>query len=278
MHPDATFTLAINHLSDRRIQEIVSPRRKSIKSYASSSSFKTSTDVQDLPSRLDWREKGVITEVYHDEVGMIVTAVVSTELVETLHAIETGKLIAGSISQVYDCCQQPVDAFDCIKNMSGICRKVDYPKELGKCQPNTCTPFATFDTIKRMGKPDENVMLEWIQDSTLWAEMNVQGKGFVTYSGGIYDEPSCAQHDLNDVVQIVGYGSEEGKPYWICRNYWGSNWGEKGYFRIVRGKNMCGIADLIIQVANTKKSVATQQSPLLFILFVAAIIPMIINH
>ena len=52
-----------------------------------------------------------------------------------------------------------------------------------------------------MKKPDENLMLEWIQDSTLWAEMNVQGKGFVTYSGGIYDEPSCSERDLNDVVR-----------------------------------------------------------------------------
>jgi hypothetical protein len=66
-----------------------------------------------------------------------------TELVETLYAIETDNLIEGSIPQVFDCCPQPIDAFDCIKNLSGICRKNDYPDVLGTCDPNKCTPFTT---------------------------------------------------------------------------------------------------------------------------------------
>ncbi|CAF1576261.1 unnamed protein product [Adineta steineri] len=258
-NPHATYTLAINHFSDRRIQELVSSRKNTLKSYTSSS-FKSSREVNNLPESLDWRDKGVITEVYHGEVGVIVTAVVSTELVESLHAIKTGELIEGSIPQVYDCCRQPIDAFDCIKNMSGICRKEDYPKPLGRCQRDICKPFASFDTIKRMAKPDENEMLEWIQESTLWAEMSVAGKGFNTYTGGIYDDPSCSNHSIDDVVQIIGYGSEEGKPYWLCKLHWGTGWGEKGYFRIARGKNMCKIADVIIQVANTEPSSTTQIS------------------
>ena len=68
---------------------------------------------------------------------------VSLELVESLHAIEAHELIDGSIPQVYDCCAQPADAFDCIRNMSGICRKKDYPEKLGRCEPNLCKPFAT---------------------------------------------------------------------------------------------------------------------------------------
>ncbi|UJR34936.1 hypothetical protein I4U23_027712 [Adineta vaga] len=229
-----TFTVAINHLSDRRIEELV-PARQNLK---------------DLPESLDWRTKGVITELYQGEVGEIVTAIVSTQLVESLHAIETRQLIDGSISQVYDCCRQPIDAFNCIKNMSGICRKTDYPKALGRCEPNICKPFATFDKINRLTEPDENKMLEWIQESTLWAEMNAAGKGFNSYKGGIYDEPSCSKDPIDEVVQIVGYGSEEGKPYWLCRNNWGEQWGEKGYFRIARGKNMCKIAEKVIYMGN----------------------------
>ncbi|CAF1377466.1 unnamed protein product [Adineta steineri] len=72
-----------------------------------------------------------------------------------------------------------------------------------------------------MATPDENQMLERIQESILWAEMTVAGKGFNTYTRGIYDEPLCSDDTIDDVVQIVGYGSEEGKPYWLCKNYWG---------------------------------------------------------
>ncbi len=75
---------------------------------------------------------------------------------ETLHAIETGNLTKGSISQKYDCCPQPIDAFECIKNMSGICRDSDYPTALGSCQPNTCKPFTTV-SISLLFFKDMNV-------------------------------------------------------------------------------------------------------------------------
>jgi len=63
------------------------------------------------------------------------------------------------------------------------------------------------------------------------------------YGGGILDlnESQCDPQGLNHAVAVVGYGNEDGKDYWIIRNSWGSKWGEKGYFRIARGKGTCGI-------------------------------------
>ena len=48
------------------------------------------------------------------------------------------------------------------------------------------------------------------------------------YSGGIY-EPSGDFLGYH-LVTIVGYNDDPG--YWICKNSWGSNWGENGWFRI----------------------------------------------
>ena len=46
---------------------------------------------------------------------------------------------------------------------------------------------------------------------------------------------------INHYVEVVGFGSEGGKNYWIGRNFWGTAWGEEGFFRIVRGGNNLGI-------------------------------------
>jgi cathepsin B len=34
---------------------------------------------------------------------------------------------------------------------------------------------------------------------------------------------------------------EKGDPYWFCQNSWNTGWGDKGYFKILRGKDECGI-------------------------------------
>jgi len=47
---------------------------------------------------------------------------------------------------------------------------------------------------------------------------------------------------VNHAVLAVGYGVEQGIPYWLVKNSWSSVWGDKGYFKILRGKNMCGVA------------------------------------
>jgi cathepsin X len=64
---------------------------------------------------------------------------------------------------------------------------------------------------------------------------------FEKYSGGIFeDTTNCTT--LDHSISIAGYGTENGKDYWIGRNSWGTYWGEDGWFRLARGTNNLGVA------------------------------------
>lgn len=47
-------------------------------------------------------------------------------------------------------------------------------------------------------------------------------------------------------IEIVGWGEDNGKKYWIIKNSWGDKWGDGGYFRMIRGVNNCQIEENII--------------------------------
>ena len=63
------------------------------------------------------------------------------------------------------------------------------------------------------------------------------------YTGGIDDPKNCDPQSLDHAVLIVGYGEEKGTKYWKIKNSWATSWGEKGYYRIVRGQDKCGLAN-----------------------------------
>lgn len=60
------------------------------------------------------------------------------------------------------------------------------------------------------------------------------------YKSGILDFTWSFNNNWNNGGLLVGYGTENNTDYWIIQSYYGSQWGEDGYFRIVRGKNDLG--------------------------------------
>ncbi|VDK23983.1 unnamed protein product [Taenia asiatica] len=65
------------------------------------------------------------------------------------------------------------------------------------------------------------------------------------YSHGIYKSHWCSSKFLNHGVLAIGYGKQEGKPYWLVKNSWGTRWGMKGYIMMAKDyHNMCGVASL----------------------------------
>lgn len=77
---------------------------------------------------------------------------------------------------------------------------------------------------------------------------------FRYYKGGVYKHTGLMSRinsvtgfeETNHAVLIVGYGhcDKHNMDYWIVKNSWGDQWGEGGYFRIVRGEDNVAIESM----------------------------------
>merc|ERR1719310_206536 len=74
---------------------------------------------------------------------------------------------------------------------------------------------------------------------------------FMYYSDGIYKSSNPVRHksteewqQVDHGVLLVGYGEEDGQKYWRIQNSWGPDWGEDGFFRILRGTDESAIESM----------------------------------
>jgi len=72
--------------------------------------------------------------------------------------------------------------------------------------------------------------------------------GFRRYASGVYDEDSPSPI-IDHAVSLAGWGAAgeqekgvaQGTEYWVGRNFWGTHWGEDGWFRIRMHERNLGV-------------------------------------
>lgn len=109
-------------------------------------------------------------------------------------------------------------------------------------------------TTSKRGKKDADEIKAAVYEKGSLAVSISIGNWFGDYESGVFnpDQMQCNSTTYSDhAVNIVGYGVEtyengEKIPYWKVRNSWSADWGEDGYFRIIRGIDACNIESEVV--------------------------------
>lgn len=204
------------------------------------------------PDSFDWRTKGYVSKI--NNIGLFgsegADSVVSSS--EGTLAMKQGNLTLLSRQQLTDCMNiiqaNLTQVYGYLKTSGGIETEADYP--------STTTASCTFDATKIKAKYSGFKTLPKGDEESLKANVAANGQFVVTivrandlyfYHGGIYDTTECEKPSAYTDMLVIGYGSENGVDFWLLKNAWGTVWGEKGFIRLARGKNLCGVADSISQ-------------------------------
>lgn len=108
------------------------------------------------------------------------------------------------------------------------------------CNPSKCWPlkrhqYQTYFILEHGQVSGEAAMMAEIATRGPISCALCATEEFEAYAGGVFrDTTGCTE--LNHAISIAGYGQEaDGTKYWIGRNSWGTYWGDRGWFKIIRG-------------------------------------------
>eukprot|EP00731_Ephydatia_muelleri_P018317 Em0011g357a len=255
---DFGYTLAMNHFGDLTTEEYNEMYlTHEIGNYTrhGRKAFQASEGVQYVDS-IDWRTKGAVTSVkYQGQCGASY-AFATTGALEGASALASDKQVILSEQNIIDC-SVPYGNHGCsggdtytamkyVIDNGGIDTESSYSFQ-GKqssCQYSSKNSGASATGVISIASGSETDLLAAVATvGPVAVAVDANTNAFRFYQSGVFDSSSCSSTKLNHAMLVTGYGSYNGKDYWLVKNSWSKNWGDNGYILMVRNKyNQCGIA------------------------------------
>ncbi|XP_051113846.1 cysteine proteinase 3-like [Andrographis paniculata] len=251
-----SYKMGINEFADMTWEEFRKHKLGAAQNCSATTRGTHKLTEEALPESKDWRKTGIVSAVKDQGSCGSCWTFSTTGALEAAYSQKFGKNISLSEQQLVDCAGAfnnfgcngglPSQAFEYIKYNGGLETEEAYPYtgKDGDCKYSSKNAAAQVrDSVNiTLGAEDElKHAVAFVRPVSVAFEVV---DGFRAYKNGVYTSTSCGSTpmDVNHAVLAVGYGVENGIPYWLIKNSWGADWGDDGYFKMEMGKNMCGVA------------------------------------
>lgn len=250
------FTLAQNDMSDLSDEEYADIFLSGLIVPETSEGIPWVPSNEPIPNAVDWREKKYVTPVKNQGQCGSCYSFSATGALEGQVMAKTGVLPSLSEQQDVDCSGQ-YGNFGCRGGWYQSCWK--YNRDIGGNEGEGDYPYharqgrCKFDGKKVKAKvsgfhdtlteSESDLTAALAQTGPVSVAIDSSASTFRRYQRGVHYSRTCSSRRLNHAVLAVGYGTEDGKDYYLVKNSWGTRWGAGGYIKMARNmKNNCGIA------------------------------------
>ncbi|KAH9416961.1 hypothetical protein DERP_011690 [Dermatophagoides pteronyssinus] len=210
---------------------------------------------RNLPENFDWRDRNVVTPVKNQGSCGSCWAFATAASIESAYLINNRNNSIDLSEQELVSCAKPNGcqggtssmAFDFVRRYGLTSEQImPYRARSSSCRrlPSSVVDIRNYCVRSKLrytsGSRIENLNDDDIQNALvtfgpLYIGVNADRLSR-NYRGGIVDDRSCPKQ-INHAVVLVGYTPAA----WILKNTWGRSWGERGYFRLARRQNICGV-------------------------------------
>jgi len=224
----------------------------------SNGALHTAQGTEGLPDVVDWTADGAVTGVKNQGSCGSCWSFSTTGGLEGAYYLKNKNLLSFSEQQLVSCDTTDAgcnggwmdDAFAWVQQNGGICTEDAYPYTSSSgtaaaCDTGCSVVDGTAPTSWTDVDTNEDALQSAVAQQPVSVAIQANQLAFQFYSGGVLTG-RCGTN-LDHGVLLTGYSVyDDGTPYWIVKNSWGTGWGVNGYIFIEKGKDQeggqCGIA------------------------------------